>query len=100
MQYVVDNEPKAINWGATGSEEIAQNVRTLINTLKYEVAYDRTLGIRPDFSDMPMPEAVALVTAQIYAVIDEREPRAVVESVDFLEISTDGNLIFKVVVDI
>jgi phage baseplate assembly protein W len=94
------SEKTEINWGAVGSEEIAQNVFTLINTLKYEVAYDRTLGIRPDYLDMPLPEAIPLVTAQIYAVVDEREPRATVEDVIYLGVSDDGNSIFKVVIDV
>jgi phage baseplate assembly protein W len=94
------SERMEINWGAVGSEEIAQNVFTLINTLKYEVAYDRTLGIRSDYIDAPLQEAIALVTAQLYKVIGEREPRATVEDVEFIDISVEGNLIFKVVIDV
>lgn len=94
------SEPQLINWGASGSEEIAQNVFTLISTFKYEVAYDRTLGLRSDFVDMSLAEAIAFITAQIYSVVDEREPRATVESVDFLDVSKDGNMIFRVVIDV
>jgi phage baseplate assembly protein W len=94
------SESTEINWGATGSNEIAQNVLTLISTFKYEVAYDRTLGLRGDFVDMPLTEAIASVVAQIYAVVDEREPRATVEDVEFIGISDEGNMIFKVVIDV
>lgn len=94
------SDDPVIDWGASGFDEIAQNVFTLINTLKYEVAYDRTLGIRPDYLDMPLSEAIPLVTAQIYAVIDEREPRATVEEVEYQGVSDDGNMIFKVVIDV
>jgi hypothetical protein len=94
------SESTEINWGATGSNEIAQNVFTLINTLKYEVAFDRTLGLLPNFVDMPLTESIALVTSQIYAIVDEREPRATVEAVDFISIDDNGNLAFRVVVDI
>lgn len=101
MQLVINTaDALEIDWGASGKAEIAQNVFTLINTLKYEVAYDRTLGIRPDYLDMPLNESIPLVTAQIYAVIDEREPRATVEEVEYLGVSDGGNMIFKVVIDV
>jgi hypothetical protein len=101
MLIAIDTSAVAeIDWGASGGNEIAQNVLTLIKTFKYEVAYDRTLGIRSDFVDMPLPESIAFITAQIYAVVDEREPRATVEDVEFIQVSDDGNLIFKVVIDV
>lgn len=101
MQVVLDtSQPHVINWGARGAEEIVQNCLTLIMTHKYEVAYDRTLGISPDYVDMPLQGAVAFVTAQIYKVISEREPRATVQDVQFLGVDEDGNLDFRVVIDI
>lgn len=92
--------PSPIDWGATGASEIAQNVMTLISTFKYEVAYDRILGLSSDYVDLPLQDAIPLVTAQIYAVVDEREPRATVEEVTYLGTSTDGNLIFQVVIEV
>jgi hypothetical protein len=89
-----------IDWGATGAKEIVQNVINLINMLKYEVAYDRTLGINSDFQDAPLQEAVSLAIAQIYDVIDKREPRATVEEVTFTGLTGDGNLSFKVVIEL
>jgi phage baseplate assembly protein W len=91
---------KEINWGAKGAEEIAQNCLTLIQTMKYEVAYGRTIGIGTDYLDMPVQQAVPLITAQIYNVIDEREPRARVLDVVFQGVSDDGNLDFKVVIEV
>ncbi|MEB3103091.1 hypothetical protein [Ferviditalea candida] len=93
-------QPPAIDWGATGAKEIAQNVYHLLNMMKYEVAYDRTLGVRPDFQDAPLQEAISLYTAQVYAVISEREPRATVQEVTFTGIVEEGNLSFKVVIEI
>lgn len=91
---------KEINWGAKGAEEIAQNCLNLIMTMKYEVAYGRTIGISPDFVDMPLQEAIPFLIAQIYNVIDEREPRATVQDVQFLGVSGTGNLDFKVVIEV
>ncbi|TCZ73062.1 hypothetical protein E0485_21835 [Paenibacillus albiflavus] len=101
MQITINtSEALTIDWGAKGVTEIVQNVFTLINTFKYEVAYDRTLGVAPDFIDLPQPEAITLATTQIYSVIDEREPRATIKDVSFLGLSEDGDMIFKVVIDI
>lgn len=97
---IQSSDAPAVDWGATGTDEIAQNVFTLINTYKYEVAYDRTLGIRRDFVDQPLPVAIPLAIAQIYSVIEEREPRAKVKDVSFLSVDKDGNMAFKVVIDI
>lgn len=101
MQIVINtSQLPAIDWGATGAKEIAQNVFHLLNTMKYEVAYDRTLGVRPDFQDAPLQEAISLYTAQVYAVIGEREPRATVQDITFTGVDNDGNLSFKVVIEI
>jgi phage baseplate assembly protein W len=94
------SDSPSIDWAAKGADEIVQNVFNLLNTGKYEVAYDRTLGISRDFVDMPLTEAVALVTAQIYDVIAEREPRANVEEVTFTGVSDTGDLNFKVVIEV
>lgn len=100
MQIVIDTTQQTINWAARGAEEIAQNCLTLIRTMHYEVAYDRTLGIRPDYIDMPLSGAVPFVTAQIYKVIDEREPRATVENVEFIGTNDAGEMQFRVVIDV
>ncbi|MCL6456719.1 MAG: hypothetical protein K6T85_01810 [Gorillibacterium sp.] len=89
-----------IDWAATGTAEIVQNVFTLMNTFKYEVAYDRTLGLKQDFIDMPEQEAVAFATAQIYSVIKEREPRVKVIDVSYQGLDDNAGLLFEVVIDI
>lgn len=94
------SDSPVIDWDATGSVEIVQNVFTLLNTFTYEVAYDRTLGMPGSFIDMPDPEAVPVVIAQIYALIDEAEPRATVEDVTYQGRSDNGSLIFEVVIDV
>lgn len=100
MQIVLDTSTSRIDWAAQGVDAIAQNCLTLIKTMQYEVAYDRTLGISPYFVDMPLEESIALVTAEIYRVIAEREPRATVEDVQFIGMDVEGQLNFKVVINI
>ena len=89
-----------LDWTATGINRIAQNVFNLISTFKYEVAYDRTLGIDGSFIDSPLLKAITQATAQIYDIIAEREPRASVTDVNFISVDDTGNLQFEVVVDI
>lgn len=94
------SDSPVIDWAATDSAEVVQNVFTLLNTYTYEVAFDRTLGMQGNFIDMPDPEAVPMVIAQIYSLIDAAEPRATVEEVTYQGRTDDGSLIFEVVIDV
>lgn len=94
------SETPDIDWAATGTAEVVQNVFTLITTHKYEVAYDRTLGLDAGYVDLPLAESIAFATAQIYAAIDEREPRATVEDVQYTGTDEEGNMILRVVIDV
>lgn len=100
MTYKINTSDNSINWQSSGVERIIQNVVNLINTYRYEVAYDRTLGLSGNFLDNPSEEAQTQAISEIIDLINEREPRATVESIDFINIDDDGNMAFKVVVDI
>lgn len=101
MEYVIEtSKDNKIDWEATGVDRILQNVSNIIQTLKYEVAYDRTLGIDSRLLQMPLDKAAALATTEIINQITLREPRAKVKSVNYLGIDTSGNMQFRVVVDI
>jgi hypothetical protein len=89
-----------IDWTAKGINRIAQNVFNLLTTWKYEVAYDRTLGIDGTFRDKPFQEAISQATAQIYDIVAEREPRAIVKNVEYKSVDDAGNLEFRVVIDV
>ncbi|WP_051585901.1 hypothetical protein [Caldanaerobius polysaccharolyticus] len=89
-----------INWSTSGTDRVIQNVINIIKTFKYEVAYDRTMGLTGKFIDKPLDEAIALATAEIIEVITEREPRAAVKEVNFTGLNDDGNMSFEVVVDV
>lgn len=101
MQYVIDSENTVkLNWEAKGTERIIQNVFILLNTWKYEVAYDRTMGINTDFLDKPLNTAAALYISEVYRIISYYEPRAEVKDVKVSGIDNDGNMGFKVVIEI
>lgn len=101
MQYEIDtSKPVNLNWNAKADERILQNVINLINTWKYEVAYNRLKGIETDTIDKPHDVTAALYVAEVYRVVGEYETRAEVKEVTFKGIDDSGNMQFRVVVDI
>jgi phage baseplate assembly protein W len=101
MEYVIDTSKLSnINWGATGDERILQNINNLISTFKLEVAYDRDKGIDGGLIDKPKDIAAAYYTSEVFRVVQEYEPRATVKEVQLTKVDENGNMQFKVVVDI
>lgn len=89
-----------LNWTAKGTDRIIQNVANLLATKKYEVAYDRTLGMSPDIEDKPLPEAVAQATSEIIELIGDYEPRATVKDVKYAGVDANGNMVLEVTIEI
>lgn len=101
MLYVIDtSEARKINWAAKDAERIVQNVANLINTIQYEVAYDRVMGINPQIFDRPANEAASLYVAEVYRLISDYEPRAEIKEVRPIGVNSDGDLDFRVVIEI
>lgn len=63
--------------------EIIQNVRTIISTTQFSVPLDRRFGIDGTVIDLPLPVAMARISAEVIRAITEYEPRCRVVSVDF-----------------
>jgi predicted component of type VI protein secretion system len=99
MEVIIDTS-QGISWASKGNDRIIQNIINLLNTRKYEVAYDRTLGLSGDFIDKPSDEAIAIITTEISDLISTREPRAELIEVLNAGADADGNMKFRVVVDI
>lgn len=80
--------------------EIIQNVRTIISTTQFSVPIDRRFGIDGTVIDLPLPVAMARISAEVIRAITEYEPRCRVVSVDFESTATtdaeEGHLIPKV----
>lgn len=68
---------------ATVAEEVLQNVRTIISTIKYSVPMDREFDIDGTVVDRPINLAKAHLTNEIFRAVRRYEPRAVIESVEF-----------------
>ncbi|WP_368181823.1 GPW/gp25 family protein [Anaerotruncus rubiinfantis] len=78
---IVVSSVEQIDWYAKGKDRIAQNVRNLINTFRYEVAYHRTMGLPADVIDRPTPEAMAELSVEVWQLIARYEPRANIQNV-------------------
>ncbi|WP_339171058.1 GPW/gp25 family protein [Anoxybacillus sp. FSL W8-1294] len=87
---------KNIDYGATGNEEIIQNVRFILSTIIGSCVLDINLGISPDIVDPPIQLAQTKITAEIIEKIEAYEPRVTVESVTFSADPLNGRLIPQV----
>ncbi len=101
MSYLLTaNQKPAIDLAPkTTVEEVLQNVRTIITTIKYEIPLDRDFGIDGDVIDMPMQQTQAKLSQEIFRAVRQYEPRAVIESIDFSG-DESGRLIPKLEVSI
>lgn len=83
--YVVDMTQKpAIDFApADVIQEVLQNLRTILGTTKGEIPLDRSFGISGDIVDMPIQEAEARLTQEIFTAVRRYEPRAVINSIAY-----------------
>lgn len=100
-EFIIDtSQPVQLDWGVAGISRKIQNVLNLISTFRYEVAYDRTMGVDPAILDMPADKAAAFYASEVHRLVNDYQPDIKVKSVELLSISNDGNLQFKVVINI
>ena len=86
MAYLVDmtGKAEAVNYApATVREEVLQNVRTIVSTIRGEVPLDRAFGIDGSLVDLPVNRAKAWMANEIIQAIRRYEPRAVITKVVF-----------------
>ena len=68
---------------ATLAEEVVQNVRMIISTVKYSVPMDREFGIEGAILDRPVNVAKAHLTKEICRAVRRYEPRAEITDINF-----------------
>lgn len=78
-----------INFNATGTEEIIQNVAFILSTYTMTCPLDREFGWIPAL-DGPIQRAQAVNKARIVEAIHKYEPRATVESVRYEQDADDA----------
>ena len=101
MAFVVSGKdtPQIDFAPATVADEVMQNVRTIITTIKYSIPLDREFGIDGAVVDLPIQQTMAKMSSEIFRAIKQYEPRAEIESITF-EGEETGRLIPKVEVKI
>lgn len=83
-EYVVSTLDGEISFApSTTVQEIIQNVRTIITTVKGSVPLDREFGIDGSIVDKPLPVAQAMVSRDVVSAIKRYEPRAKVKKVEY-----------------
>lgn len=101
MRVTIDTDtPYAPDWSAAGAARVVQNVRNLLGLLRYDVAYNRTLGLPVELTDLPLQEVTARYAAEAAQLIEDNEPRASIVSVNRKSVTDDGEIIFEVVMDV
>ena len=90
-----------IEIGASGIREIAQNVQTILATVRGTVFLDRTFGLNGEMVDKPLPVAMAYYSGDVVQEVEKQEPRVKVVSVSFEPSdAANGELIPKVMIRI
>jgi len=89
-----------VNWAATGSDEIMQNVHMILTTPAGTVPFDREFGVNMSFLDLPLERSKAKMTVEYITKINKYEPRASISSVTFEYDELNGCMYPKVVIDL
>jgi uncharacterized protein len=76
-------EQTAFDFGATGLNEVLQNVRVIISTRIGTVMLDRRFGLNYSFLDAPQNKAQLMMVQQLCAGLTQFEPRVTFSSVQF-----------------
>lgn len=99
MIFNISSRNSNINWNAQGDERIAQNVVNILNTVQYEVAYDRIMGRNSNNLDRNFKEVESILISETYDLIEEYEPRAKVINILVNQLE-NGEIDIRAVIEI
>ena len=104
MELTVDMRlPAGVQIGARRLAGLAQEIRTVLSTRKGSVPLDRSFGIDWDIVDLPMPQALPLLVAEVGQALERQVRRIRVRDVIYdnaLLDTVDGKLKPRVIVEI
>lgn len=100
LQTIDTSQGVTLDWSAKGSQRKAQNVMNLLNTWRYDVAYNRVMGLNPKMVDKPAPIMAALYTADVYRLVQEYQPNVTVKSVKVRGVNENGQIDAEVVIEV
>lgn len=87
---VISADDSNIQIGARGRDEIAQNIRLILTTIRGTLYLDRNFGLNPDLIDTPQLQAIAKYREEIINQIETYEPRVNVVEIDFTTNQNDS----------
>ncbi len=73
-----------VDFGASGLDEIAQNLRTIVTTATGTCPLFREFGVDFGFVDQPTPVALARFKASVLAAVRKYEPRVEITKVELV----------------
>ncbi|GHV18202.1 hypothetical protein FACS18949_13520 [Clostridia bacterium] len=102
MSYIVsEKEPFEINlMPQSVTEEVLQNLRTLLATPKFSVPLDRDLGLECGFIDKPFGAVQSLLVGEITDAVEKYEPRAEIIDIRIESGNMEGKLVTILEVEI
>lgn len=81
-----------IDFGATGVEEIYQNIKFILKTEYFSVVLDREFGTNYTMVDKPIPIAMLMLDQEVAMKISLYEPRAIFEEIVYSGDGIEGKL--------
>ena len=92
MIYTVSSNDESINWNATDSERIAQNVLNLIRTRKREIPFLPNVGLQVENIDSLLYHIKQDIQNEVMELVENYESRSEVLSVKVGTVAEDGDL--------
>lgn len=83
---------RMIDFGATGVEEIFQNIKFILITEYFSVVLDREFGTKWTMVDKPIPIAMLMLDQEVAMKIALYEPRASFEEIEYSGDGLNGKL--------
>lgn len=80
---IIVSDNKAIIIGERGINEITQNIRMILTTIRGTLYLDRDFGLDPELIDTPQINAIIKYRSEIIDQIEKYEPRVNVIAIDF-----------------
>jgi len=96
----LDTLPSDIIFGASGVQEVMQNVKLLLMTRKGTQPIDREFGISYDFLDSPVSRTKAMVEQELFIALKKYEPRAVLKQISWNDDPIRGKIGPKVSIQV
>lgn len=90
---------EAIDWNATGLDQLKNNILNILRTRLGEVPYMPTLGIDFDHVDTPLLQHRAVLVAEVRQQLNRWEPSAMLDDLSIRPDDT-GNYNVEVVISL